>query len=46
MAGREKMKDEAEHARQQQLERFRYQAELARSVSSEPTRTTASSPRS
>ena len=30
MAGREKMKDEAQHARQQQLERLRYQAELAR----------------
>jgi DNA invertase Pin-like site-specific DNA recombinase len=30
MAGREKMKDEAQHARQQQLEQFRYQAELAR----------------
>jgi DNA invertase Pin-like site-specific DNA recombinase len=30
MAGREKMKDEAQHARQRQLEQFRYQAELAR----------------
>ncbi|MCA1837307.1 MAG: recombinase family protein [Actinobacteria bacterium] len=30
MAGREKVVDEAEHARQQQLERLRYQAELAR----------------
>jgi hypothetical protein len=30
MAAREKMADEAEHARQQQLERMRYQAELQR----------------
>jgi Recombinase zinc beta ribbon domain len=30
MAGRERMKDEAQHARQQQLEQLRYQAELAR----------------
>ena len=30
MAARRKMKDEAEHARRQQLERLRYQAELAR----------------
>jgi hypothetical protein len=30
MDGRQKMKDEAEHAHQQQLERLRYQAELAR----------------
>lgn len=30
MAGRREMKNEAEHARQQQLQRLRYQAELAR----------------
>ncbi len=30
MAGRKEMKDAAEHARRQQLERLRYQAELAR----------------
>jgi DNA invertase Pin-like site-specific DNA recombinase len=30
MAGRQEMKDEVEHARRQQLERLRYQAELAR----------------